>query len=178
MLLEGFDSYGSDEELAKTWYRPHGCEMHQTLSDPLIGDGKSMKITFRTVDNDTAFYAAICRMIKWDLSDYTAAQYWLKPDGKGHGVTFEFNIANNDGENIHDLWSLSYALEPGDTSARLVTIPFADLQHVTRFADAPDVSPVFKPEAIIELSLYVAGREQREFGESTYVFDAIRAVSV
>jgi hypothetical protein len=87
-------------------------------------------------------------------------------------MTLEFNIASQSGKNIHDLWGYVYKPEKGDTSQRIVTIPFLNLVHNTKFADSPDVSPVFKPEAVIETAIYIGGRND-EPGTGVYYFDEI-----
>lgn len=57
----------------------------------------------------------------------------------------QLNIASLSGKNIHDLWEHTVSLKAGDTAARVVTIPFADFSHHTRYADSPDFRPVIVP---------------------------------
>lgn len=177
VLIEDFESYTNSAQLAKTWYKPpHGAPLTQTL-DPVTRDGgrQGMKIAYATTSDPATHYAPICRVAKWDLSGCNAAQFWLKPDGSGRQLTFEFNIANKQGKNIHDLWSTQYIPTKGDTQARLVTIPFASLVQNTKHANSPDVSPVFKPEAVIEVSFYIGGRTDAP-GEGVYYVDEIVAL--
>ena len=87
-------------------------------------------------------------------------------------MTFQLNIANKDGKNIHDLWEYTYLTETGNTEGRWVTIPFFNLKHNTKYADSPDVSPAFKPEAVIEVAIYIGGRTD-EPGKGTYYFDEL-----
>ncbi len=58
----------------------------------------------------------------------------------------------------------------GDAAPRLVTVPFAQLVKNARYADSPDTSPVFKPEALIAVALGIGGRKD-ETGDGTYYFD-------
>ena len=112
-----------------------------------------------------------------DTSGCNAAQFWLQPDGSGRQLTFEFNIANREGKNIHDLWSFKYVPAKSDTAARVVTIPFAKLEHNVKYADSPDTSPVFKPEALIEIAFYIGGRNDAP-GDGAYYLDEIKAVQL
>lgn len=64
----------------------------------------------------------------------------------------------------------------GDTAARIVSVPFSNLIHNTKYADAPDTSPVFQPETVIEVAFYIGGRDD-EPGEGTYDFDDLKAVA-
>ena len=134
-----------------------------------------MKWEYSTTKEIATHYSPICRVAKWDASGCNAAQFWLKPDGSGRQITFQLNIANREGENIHDLWQTVYVPTKGDTAALVVTIPFAKLEHNVKYADSPDTSPVFKPEALIEIAFYINGRNN-EPGGGVYHIDDIKAV--
>jgi hypothetical protein len=56
------------------------------------------------------------------------------------------------------LWDYTYVPKKGDTAARLVTVPFSKLIKNAKYADSPNTSPVFKPEALIEVALCIGGR--------------------
>jgi hypothetical protein len=173
-MIDDFESYPDNETLSKVWYQPwHGGRMIRSLEPVIKGGGKySLKCEYKTDTTQTAFYSPFCRVSKWDLSGCNGVQFWFKPDGSGREMTFELNIANRAGNNIHDLWDYKYLTEKGDTTARIVVIPFISLVHNTRFADAPDFSPVFKPEAVIEAAVYIGGRND-EPGTGTWYFDEI-----
>jgi mannan endo-1,4-beta-mannosidase len=179
IVVEDFESYPSQEAFVKQWYNVwHGGKMNQSLEPGIKQSGKfSMKCAYSTTKSADKFYSPICRVSKWDLSGTNAIQFWLKPDGSGRELTFQLNIANSTGKNIHDLWEYAYRPVKGDTSARIVTIPYAQLEHNTKYKDAPDVSPVFKPEAVIEVALYIGGSGD-EPGEGVYYFDDFLAISV
>ncbi|MFO0889046.1 MAG: carbohydrate binding domain-containing protein [Isosphaeraceae bacterium] len=178
VMLEDFDSYASDRELARAWYDPpHGSEPIQTLDREIKEGGKqALKLAYRTTSEPAKHYSAICRVAKWDASGRDAFQFWLKPDGSGRQLTFQVNIANRQGKNIHDLWQVRVPLAKGDTTPRVVTIPFAQLEHNIKYADSPDVRSVFEPAALIEIAFYVGGRDD-EPGDGAYYFDGIRAVA-
>ena len=177
VVIENFDSYTNDTQVAEAWYKPHhGAPVHQTLDSVTKGGGKqSLKIAYATTKEPETHYAPFCRVAKWDLSGCNAAQFWLKPDGSGRQLTFQLNIANKEGKNIHDLWQTVYLPKKGDTAGRVVTIPFSALEHNVKYADSPDTSPVFKPEAVIEVAFYIGGRND-EPGEGVYYFDEIVGV--
>lgn len=177
VLIEDFESYTNDTQVAKAWYKPHhGAPVRQALDTVNKGGGKQgLNIAYSTTKEAATHYAPFCRVAKWDLSGCNAAQFWLKPDGSGRQLTFELNIANNQGKNIHDLWSMKYVPAKGDTAPRIVSVPFAKLVHNTKFADSPDTSPVFKPGAVIEVAFYIGARSD-EPGEGVYCFDEITAV--
>jgi hypothetical protein len=86
-------------------------------------------------------------------------------------------MANSKGYNIHDLWDFMVYPQKGDTTARIITVPFSKLVHNTKFQDAPDVSPVFKPQALIEVAICIGGRDG-EAGKGTYYFDEMKGVFI
>lgn len=173
-IIDNFDSYSGNEDLGKNWYHPgHGSVLRRILDPAIKGGGKySMKCEYVTGKSEDKFWITVCRVAKWDLSGCNDVQFWFKPDGSGREMTFELNIADKNGKNIHDLWGYKYIPEKGDTTARIVTIPFFSLVHNTQFADSPDVSPVFKPEAVTEVAIYIGGRND-EPGKGAYYFDEI-----
>jgi hypothetical protein len=172
VVVEDFDSYDTTEALAKIWYTVwHGGKMRQSLEPVTKSSGKySLKCEYTTTKSADKFYAPICRVSKWDLSGCDRLELWVKPDGSGRHLMVQLNIANKDGKNIHDLWERSFTFAKGDTAARVLTLPFAELEHDVKYADAPDTSPVFKPESVIEIALYIGGKED-EPGDGVYYFD-------
>ena len=179
VVLEDFESYTNSTQLAKAWYRPpHGGGTKQTLETIKKDGGKqALKWEYNATQEAAAHYSPICRVAKWDASGCNAAQFWLKPDGSGRQITFQLNIANREGKNIHDLWQTVYVPAKGDTAGRIVTIPFAKLEHNVKYADSPDTSPVFKLEALIEIAFYINGRND-EPGDGVYYLDDIKAVQI
>ena len=179
VVLENFESYTNDQQLAKAWYRPpHGGGTRQTLEAVIKGGGRqSLRWEYSTTKDEAAHYSAICRVAKWDASGCNAARFWLKPDGSGRQITLQFNIANREGKNIHDLWQVVYVPTKSDTEGRVVTVPFARLEHNVKYADSPDTSPAFKPEALIEIAFYIGGHND-EPGRGVYHIDDIEAVQV
>lgn len=177
--IEDFEHYANDQELAKIWYRPpHGGGAVQTLDVKEHASGKyGLRFAYSTSKEDGKQYAAICRVSKWDLSGTNAARFWLKPDGSGRKLMFQFNIANEQGKNIHDLWDFEYFPKKGDSAPRLVTVPYAALVHDVKYADSPNTSPVFRPEAVIEVALYIGSRKD-EPGDGVYYFDDFAGVQV
>jgi hypothetical protein len=173
-VIDNFDNYSGNEQLDKAWYKPgHGAPNIRTLEPNIKGGGKySLKCDYTTTKSDDQFYVPFCRVDKWDLSGCNGVQFWFKPDGSGREMTFQLNIANKDGKNIHDLWEYTYLTEKGNTDGRWVTIPFFNLKHNIKYADSPDVSPIFKPESVIEVAIYIGGRKD-EPGKGTYYFDEI-----
>lgn len=89
----------------------------------------------------------------------------------------DLNIANSEGKNIHDLWDFTYVPKKGDTAPRIVTVPFSKLVKNAKYADSPNTSPVFKPEALIEVALCIGGRND-EPGEGTCYFDDFQGAQV
>jgi hypothetical protein len=173
-VVDNFDNYVSNEELSKSWYQPgHGSRATRNLDAKVKGGGKySLRCDYETEKSETNFYIPVCRVAKWDLSGCNGVQLWVKPDGSGREFTIEFNIADKTGKNIHDLWGYKYKTEKGDTAARWVSVPFFSLVHNIQFADSPDLSTVFKPESVIEVAIYIGGRND-EPGKGTYYFDEI-----
>jgi hypothetical protein len=173
-VIDNFDDYTGNEPLAKTWYKPgHGAPNTRTLESNIKAGGNySLKCEYTTTKSADKFYVPFCRVDKWDLSGCNGVQFWFKPDGSGREMTFQLNIASKEGKNIHDLWEYTYQAEKGNTDGRWVTIPFFNLKHNTKYADAPDVSPTFKPEAVIEVAFYVGGPND-EPGSGTVYLDEI-----
>ena len=179
VALEDFESYTNNLQLAKAWYKPHhGGGTKQTLKTSIKNSGKqALKWEYSTTKEDATHYSPICRVAKWDASGCNAVRFWLKPDGSGRQITFQLNIANREGKNIHDLWQTVYVPAKGDTAGRIVTIPFAKLEHNVKYADSPDTSPVFKPEALIEIAFYINGRND-EPGDGVYYLDDVNTVQI
>jgi mannan endo-1,4-beta-mannosidase len=179
VVVDDFESYTNDQQLAKAWYKPpHGGGTHQALESGIKRGGKhSLKWEYSTTRSPDKFYNAICRVAKWDLSGCNALQFWLKPDGSGRALLVDLNIASREGKNIHDLWDYTYVPKKGDTTPRIVTVPFTKLVKNAKYADSPDTSPVFKPEALIEVALCIGGRND-EPGEGVYYFDDFQGVVV
>jgi len=179
VVVDNFESYTNDQQLAKAWYRPpHGGGVRQTRESTIKNSGNfSLKVEYGTTQSDDKFYSPICRVSKWNLAGCNALQFWLKPDGSGRALLVELNIANLEGKNIHDLWDYKYVPQKGDTAPRLVTVPFLKLVKNTKYADSPDTSPVFKPEALIEVALCIGGRND-DPGEGVYYFDDFQGVSL
>jgi hypothetical protein len=140
VAVDDFESYINDQQLAKAWYKPpHGGGTHQTLEFGIKSSGKqSLKWEYSTTRSSDKFYSAICRVSKWDLSGCNALQFWFKPDGSGRALLVELNIANPEGKNIHDLWDYTCVPKKGDTTPRIVTVPFSKLVKNAKYADSPD----------------------------------------
>jgi len=179
VVVDDFESYTNDQQLAKAWYKPpHGGAIHQSRESTIKNSGRfSLKVEYTTTKSDDKFYSPICRVSKWNLAGCNALQFWLKPDGSGRALLVDLNIATKEGKNIHDLWDYTYVPKKGDTTPRMVTVPFSKLVKNAKYADALDTSPVFKPEALIEVALCIGGRND-EPGEGVYYFDDFRGVSV
>ncbi|MFN8355675.1 MAG: family 16 glycoside hydrolase [Spirosomataceae bacterium] len=179
IVVENFDDYTSDKQLAKAWYfPPHGGQTIQTLESSIKGGGShSLRFEYHTTASADKFYSPICRVAKWDVSGTNAFQFWFKPDGSGLETTVQFNIANKEGKNIHDLWEYKFFPAKGDTTATLITVPFDALVHNTKYKDSPDVSPVFKPEALIEVAWYIGGKKDPS-SHGVYYFDELVAVYI
>ncbi|MBL9173692.1 MAG: hypothetical protein JNL10_09175 [Verrucomicrobiales bacterium] len=179
VIVEDFESYADDQHLAKTWYKPpHGGAVHQTRETTIKNSGNySLKVEYTTTASNDRFYSPICRVSRWNLAGCNALQFWFKPDGSGRALLVDLNIATPEGKNIHDLWDFKYLPEKGDTAPRLVTVPFSKLVKNDKYADSPNTSPVFKPEALIEVALCIGGRND-EPGAGVYYFDDFRGVSV
>jgi hypothetical protein len=173
-MIDNFDSYASNEELAAKWVHPgHGGKMRQSLEPLIKGGGKySLKCEYTTEKSTNNFYSPISCKSKWNLSGCNGIQFWFKPDGSGREMTFELDMAGKDGKDIHDLWGYNYKTEKGDTASRIVTIPFFNLIHNTKLSDTPDENSVFKPDAILQVSFYINGRNE-EAGSGVYYFDEI-----
>ena len=179
VIVDDFESYTNDQQLAKAWYKPpHGGAIRQTLESTTKHSGKfSLKVEYTTTKSDDKFYSPICRVSKWNLAACNALQFWFKPDGSGRGLLVDLNIANKEGKNIHDLWDYTYVPKKGDTAPRIVTVPFSKLVKNAKYADSPDTSPVFKPEALIEVALCIGGRND-EPGHGVYYFDDFQGVVI
>ena len=136
VVLEDFEFYTNNVQLAKAWYKPpHGGGTKQTLEATIKGSGKqALKREYSTTKEAATHYSPICPVAKWDASGCNAAQFWLKPDGSGRQITFQLNIANREGKNIHVLWQTVYVPAKGDTAGRIVTIPFAKLEQNVKYA--------------------------------------------
>lgn len=172
--VDNFDSYSTNEELSKAWSYPgDGGKIICSLDSKIKSAGKhGLKCEYVTEKTDGKFYCRFGRVAKLDLSGCNGVQFWLMPDGSGREFTMEFNIADNEGKNIQDLWAYKYIPEKGDTMARWVNLPFSSLVHNTKSAGSSDEKKVFKPEAIIETTIYIGGKNDTP-GKGIYYFDEI-----
>jgi uncharacterized protein len=177
VVIDNFDNYATDSQVKRAWYIPgHGGVVKQSLENGIKGGGKySLKCEYNVTKSKDKFYAPICRVDKWDLTGTDAVQFWFKPDGSGREFLFELNIANSKGNNIHDLWDFMVYPKQGDTIAQIITVPYSKLVHNTKHADAPDLSPVFLPGAVIEVAICIGGRNGKP-GNGTYYFDEFKAI--
>ena len=173
-VIDNFDSYSNNMKLSKAWYHPgNGGQMNCSLDSKIKGAGKySLKCEYVIEKSEDKFYSPVCRVAKWDLTGCNGVQFWFKPDGSGREFTMEFNIADENGKNIHNLWDFKYIPEKGDTMARWVNLPFSGFVHNTKSTDSSDVKMVFKPEAIIETAIYIGGKNDAP-GKGIYYFDEI-----
>lgn len=177
-VVDDFESYADDSQLGKAWYKPHhGAPLRLSLDARDVGGGRqALRIEYATTAAPETHYAPFCRVAKWDLTGCHAVRFWLKPDGSGRQLTFELNVADRQGQNIHDLWNYKVVLAKGDTEPRFVTVPFSRLKHHTKFADSTETNPVFRPGSVIEVAFYIGGRDD-EPGEGAYLIDEITGVS-
>jgi hypothetical protein len=177
VIVDNFESYTNDQQLAKAWYKPpHGGAIHQTRESTLKHSGNfSLKVEYSTTKSEDKFYSPICRVSKWNLAGCNALQFWFKPDGSGRALLVELNVANPEGKNIHDLWDYTYVPRKSDPAPRVVTVPFSKLVKNAKYADSPNTSPVFKPEALIEVALCIGGRND-DPGAGVYYFDDFKGV--
>jgi len=180
MKVDDFESYTSDEDLAKSWIHPnHGGWIRQTLDKTVKHSGtQCLKVEFRTLKEPKKFYCPICINRSWDLSGSNAFQFWLKPDGSGRELGVELNCANAAGKNIHDLWGSTYKPVRGDAAWRRVVVPFAQFVHNLEYVDSADWSLVFKPEAVNEVAFYIGGGNETSFGDGIYYFDELEGVEI
>jgi hypothetical protein len=176
-VVEDFDSYASDKDLATAWYvPPHGNWLRQTRETVHKAGGKfSVKVEYKTTAEKGKNYAAFCRVHPWNLAGHKGIEFWWKPDGSGRLLTFEMNIADREGKNIHDLWSKPCPAKRGDTKPRLERIAFSSLVQNTKYADSPDVSPIFKPADVIEIAFYISAKNATP-GDGVFYIDDIVAV--
>jgi len=174
VIIDNFENYSTNAQLEKSFYIPgHGSPIKQSLESYIKGEGKfSMKCEYNITKTKDKFYAPICRVDKWDLTGCNSVQFWIKPDGSGRTFTIEFNIANKQGNNIHDLWEYTVPLQKGDTSAQIITVPFNNLVHKTKYVEAPDFSPVFLPGSLIEVAFYIGSKNDKP-GSGIYYIDEI-----
>jgi hypothetical protein len=177
LVAEDFEGYGSDGQVASVWYRPpHGSTTDQGLSKTYKGSGKqSLRFGYTTTTEPDHQYSTVCRVGSWHLGGTNAFRFWMKPDGSGRKMQLVINVPTKSGANIHDLWVFDYVPAKGDSSERIVTVPFAALAHETRFADSKDTNPVFSAAHIIEFAINIGSRSDPP-GKGEYYFDDLQAV--
>jgi|GEM_PF-2271020 len=83
IVIEDFEAYTNDTQVAKAWYKPHhGAPVHQSLDRATKGGGKQgLRIAYSTTKESATHYAPFCRVARWDLTGCNAAQFWFQPDG-------------------------------------------------------------------------------------------------
>ena len=70
VMLEDFESYTEDAQLAKAWYWPrHGGGTRQTIEKTHKSAGRQgLKWEYSTTVEEATHYSPICRVAKWDAS--------------------------------------------------------------------------------------------------------------
>lgn len=179
LVLEDFESYKDSPSLAKAWYvPPHGSTLHQSLTTTVHGrGGKALQVEFTTSSAPDKNYSAICRVHRWPVrGDFNAIRFWIKPDGSGHDVNFELNLADEKKGNVHDLWGYTVKFPAGDDKPRTVTIPFSNLVR-PKWLAGHGLYTEFHLKDLVELAMYFGGSHEK-FGSGTYVIDDIELVNM
>ncbi|MEI6140926.1 MAG: DUF1080 domain-containing protein [Mariniphaga sp.] len=171
-VIDNFESYNSNSQLASAW-KSSAKEGKATLSlEPKIkgGGNSGLKFGYTTTKSEDQSTSSISLAGKWDLTGCNGVRVFFQPDGSGREMTIQFNTSGKDGQNIQDLWDFDYLPEKGDTSPRLVLIPFSRLKHNTKKAVSPDVSRTFKSDFVIETTILIGGKDDKP-GSGAYYFD-------
>ena len=171
-LIDNFDSYISNAQLVSAW-KPSdkGGKTILSLEPKIKVRGKNgLKFGYTTSKSEDQFTSSATLTGKWDFTGCNGARVWFQPDGSGRKMTIQFNTCGKDGKNINDLWDFDYLPEKGDTSSRLVLIPFSRLKHNTKLATSPDVGRTFKTDSVIETTISIGSKDDKP-GSGAYYFD-------
>ncbi|GEM_PF-884317 len=171
-VIDNFDSYSNNAQLASAW-KPSVKGGNTTLSlEPKIKVlGKNgLKFGYITSKSEDQVSCSASLTGKWDFTGFNGARVWFQPDGSGRKMTIQFNTSGKEGKNINDLWDFDYLPEKGDTSPRLVLIPFSRLKHNTKLVTSSDVSRTFKSDSVIETTISIGGKNDQP-GSGAYYFD-------
>ncbi len=177
-MIDNFESYASDEALNAKWVHPHhSATLDIRLDATTKGEGKkSLKCTYRLGINGNTNQCSIYNPGALNLSACNGLQFWMKPDGSGREVTIELNVADKDGNNVHDFWSYTLKPEKGITESRMVSIPFFSFKHNQKHnqhqADSAEAKPVFRSEAVIGVVISIGGKNEQP-GGGVYYFDEL-----
>jgi hypothetical protein len=171
-LIDNFETYNNNSQLASAW-KPFvkGGKTTLSLEPKIKGGGKNgLKFGYTNTKSEDQFSSSASMIGKWDFTGCNGARVWFQPDGSGREMTIQFNTAGKDGQNIQDLWDFDYLPEKGDTSPRLVLIPFSRLKHNTKLATSSEVSRTFKSDSVIETTITIGGKDD-EPGSGAYYID-------
>jgi hypothetical protein len=171
-VIDNFETYNSNSQLASAWkLSAKGRKTTLSLEPKNKGGGKNgLKFGYTTTKSEDQFMCSVNLTSKWDFTGCNGARFWFQPDGSGREMTIRFNTAGKDGQNIQDMWDFDYLPEKGDTSPRLVFIPFSRLKHNTKQAVSSDVSRAFKSDSVIETTIVIGGKDDQP-GSGAYYFD-------
>ena len=171
-IIDNFETYSNNSQLTSAWKSSaKGGKSTLSLESKNKGKGKNgLKFGYTTSNSGDQFSSSVSLSGKWDFTGCNGAKVWFQPDGSGREMTIQFNTAGKDGQNIQDLWDFDYLPEKGDTSPRLVLIPFSRLKHSTKKAVSPDVSRTFKSDFVIETTILIGGKDDKP-GSGAYYFD-------
>ena len=171
-VIDNFETYSNNSQLPSAW-KPSakGGKTILSLEPKIKGKGKNgLKFGYTTSNSEDQFSSTVSLSGKWDFTGCNGARVWFQPDGSGREMTIRFNTAGKDGQNIQDFWDFDYLPEKGDTSPRLILIPFSRLIHNTKLATSTEVSRTFKSDSVIETTIAI-GRKDDKPGSGAYYFD-------
>ncbi|MDX2021441.1 MAG: hypothetical protein SF187_14460 [Deltaproteobacteria bacterium] len=117
MSFESFDSYETDEDLAKQWRQPHGEPSVVRLEKAFLkAGGKALRWNYRL-----GKYGTRASFIDRDPRPYDAIRFWILPDGSGR--TFNIGIKNH----AQKAFETKDLLKLNAKSPVQVTVPFSRL---------------------------------------------------
>lgn len=145
-VVEDFESYGSDQELAAAYVRNSGGgQIVPALGDG-SGTGQSMTLTY---DLGEPGYAGVSRSFTETQSwwGYDQLQMWLDRSAVGEGQTVTVQLVAGG-----QYWE-AILPEPGPHDAGIVAIPFEDLAPPPWAGGAPSLDLT----AVSQVSFYLGG---------------------
>ena len=164
-IIDTFENYsGSDAVVGTQYVRNSGGDaVAVTLSGINKIEGNyGMNFSYQL---GASGYAGVDKNLdKADYSGYNSLKLWVKPDGTGNNLTFQFQTGQG------RYWEGYYIMTKGDTTGKFITIPFSDFKQPSwdQHEAAMDLGAMGK------FAIYVGGSDKT--ANSVY-FDSIQVTN-
>lgn len=161
LLVDDFETYNSNAELAKVWQKRSGTETEVFLEPDVKSEGNfSMRLAYRIGEGGLS-YAGVLRTLQGDWNKAQSFAFWLKSDGSARTLTIRLY------ENEARYWYYDFPLQFSDSMT--VMIPLDQFR-------ANSWGTILQPGRLNRL-MFTVSQGQGIGGSGILYFDNIRFLS-